>query len=70
MTLDAVTSKLISTTDSSDWERIGAFELDFETDHPQGLIRVGERYFLSTVRIPAGDPGKPDPSVVGQGFLI
>ena len=70
MTLDAVTSKLISTTDSSDWERIGAFELDFETDHPQGLIRVGERYFLSTVRIPAGDPGKPDPSVTGQGFLI
>ena len=70
MTLDPVTSKLISTTDSSEWERVGSFELDFETDHPQGLVRVGERYFLSTVRIPEGEPGKPDPAVNGQGFLI
>jgi hypothetical protein len=70
MTLDAVTSKLLSTTDSGEWERMGAFELDFETDHPQGLIRVGDRYYLSTVRIPEGEPGAPDLSVAGKGFLI
>jgi hypothetical protein len=37
MTLDAVTAKLLGTTDSGEWERMGAFELDFETDHPQGF---------------------------------
>ncbi len=70
MTYDPVTSKLLSTTDSSEWEYIGAFELDFETDHPQGLIRAGDTYFLSTVRIPEGEPGAPDLSVAGKGFLI
>ena len=70
MTLDAVTAKLISTTDSREWERMGSFELDFETDHPQGLLRAASRYFLSTVRIPAGEPGNPDLAVAGKGFLI
>ena len=49
---------------------MGSFELDFETDHPQGLLRAADRYFLSTVRIPAGDPGNPDLAVAGKGFLI
>ncbi len=70
MSRDAVTSKLLSTTDSSEWERVGGFELTFETDHPQGLIRVGDRWFLSTVRIPQGEPGNPDLAVAGRGFLI
>ncbi len=70
MTRDPVTARLLSTTESSEWERVGAFELEFETDHPQGLVRVGERYFLSTVRIPEGAPGQPNLSVAGQGFLI
>jgi hypothetical protein len=67
---DAVTSKLLSTTDSSEWEHVASLELTFETDHPQGLIRVGERWFLSTVRIPQGEPENPDLTVAGRGFLI
>ena len=54
---DPVTEKLRSTSESSEWERVGEFKLDFVTDHPQGLLRVGERWFLSTVRIPQGEPG-------------
>ena len=67
---DAVTAKLMSTTDSGEWQRIGGFKLDFVTDHPQGLLRVGDRWFLSTVRIPEGEPGAPDLTVPGDGYLI
>ena len=67
---DAVTSRLISTSDSRDWHHVGGFDLDFETDHPQGLLRVGSEWFLSTVRIPEGEPGAPDLTVPGDGQLI
>ena len=70
MTADPEIARLLSTTESSEWEPVGAFELEFESDHPQGLVRVGDRYFLSTVRIPEGAPGQPDLSVAGKGFLI
>jgi hypothetical protein len=67
---DAVTSRLLSTTVSSDWRHVGGFDLAFPTDHPQGLLRVDEGWFLSTVRIPVGDPGAPDLTVPGDGYLI
>jgi len=67
---DAVTAKLMGTTDSAEWKRIGGFKLDFVTDHPQGLLRVGDRWFLSTVRIPEGEPGAPDLTAPGKGYLI
>ncbi len=67
---DAITAKLMSTTDSGEWQRIGGFKLDFVTDHPQGLLHVGDRWFLSTVRIPEGEPGAPDLTVPGDGYLI
>lgn len=70
MNLDPVMSKLLSTTDSSEWELVDSLELKFETDHPQGLLRIGDRYFLSSVRFQRTDAGKPDPSTEGQGFLI
>jgi hypothetical protein len=70
MTLDVVTAKLLSTTDSSEWEHVRTIDLHFETDHPQGVIRVGERYFLSTVRIPTTPDGAPDKTAPGKGFLI
>ena len=67
---DAVTSKLLSTTDSREWHHVGGFELDFQTDHPQGLLQLDEGWYLSTVRIPEGEPGAPDLSVPGDGYLI
>lgn len=67
---DPVTAALLSTTSSTDWDYLGGFALEFQTDHPQGLIRVGQRWFLSTVRIPIGEPGRPDLSVPGDGYVI
>jgi len=67
---DPVTTKLMATSDSSEWQRVGQLDLDFATDNPQGLLRVGDRWFLSTVRIPEGEPGNPDLTVPGDGYLI
>jgi hypothetical protein len=70
MTVDPVTAKLLGTTESSEWEYVRSLRLHFETDHPQGVIRVGERYFLSSVRIPVDAEGAVDKTKPGRGFLI
>ena len=71
MNSDPVTTKLLSTTDSSEWDFVDSLDLPFETDHPQGLLRIGEdRFFLSTVRFQKTDAGSPDLVTEGQGFLI
>jgi hypothetical protein len=67
---DPVTSKLLSTTESSEWELVDSLELKFKSDHPQGILRIGDRWFLSSVRLHRTDEGKPDPSTEGKGFLI
>jgi hypothetical protein len=70
MNVDPVTTKLLSTTDSSEWEHVDSLSLNIVTDHPQGLLRMGQRYFLSTVRFTKSADGHVDPSTPGQGFLI
>jgi hypothetical protein len=70
MTVDPVTAKLLSTTESSEWEYVRTIDLHFDTDHPQGVIRVGERFFLSSVRIPVDAAGVVDKTFPGKGFLI
>jgi hypothetical protein len=70
MTLDAVTAKLLGTTESSEWEYVRSIELHFDTDHPQGVIRVGERYFLSSVQIPVDAAGVVDKTQPGKGYVI
>jgi hypothetical protein len=68
---DPVVARLLSTSDSSEWEHVASLGLDLETDHPQGLMRLGDdRYFLSTVRFTKSDAGSPDLTTEGQGFLI
>ena len=68
---DPVVTKLMSTTDSSEWTHVDTLELSFSSDHPQGLLRLGEdRFFLSSVRFTKEASGAPDLSVEGEGFLI
>ena len=68
---DPVVTKLMSTTDSSEWEHVDTLELGFAADHPQGLLRVGEdRFFLSSVNFTRDSGGDIDHTVEGTGFLI
>lgn len=68
---DPVVAKLMSTSDSDEWTYVDSLKLHLETDHPQGLLRLGEdRYFLSTVRFTKTEGGSPDLATEGQGYLI
>jgi hypothetical protein len=68
---NAVVTKLLSTTDSSEWKHVETLALNFPADHPQGLLRMDDnRYFLSSVRFTKAASGSPDLATEGQGFLI
>ncbi len=71
MDADPVVAKLMSTTDSSEWTYVDSLDLHLETDHPQGLLRIGaDRFFLSSVKFTKAETGSPDLSTEGQGFLV
>lgn len=36
---------------SVEWRKVGEVVLDFETYHPQGMVWVGDRFFLSSVEV-------------------
>lgn len=38
-------------TGGAKWERIGQTPVAFEDHHPQGMVKIGDTFFLSTVRI-------------------
>jgi hypothetical protein len=67
---DPATTKLLGTTDSREWAHVVSLAIKFKTDHPQGLLRIGDLYYLSSVRFTKNAEGHPDTSTVGQGFLI
>ncbi|MCA9540303.1 MAG: hypothetical protein KC620_15500, partial [Myxococcales bacterium] len=60
--------RLAAAPPPADWAMVGKTPLDFATYHPQGLLRVGDRWLLTTVEIrrppAADDPGE------GVGHLI
>src|SRR5262245_57293768 len=33
----------------SRWQKVAAIELPFDTYHPQGIVKIGSTYYLSTV---------------------
>ena len=68
---DAVVTKLLSTTDSSEWAHVETLSLNFAADHPQGLLRMDDNsFFLSSVRFTKAESGAPNLATEGQGFLI
>ena len=38
-------------TKSSRWQRVDAVPLQFPTHHPQGMTRVGDRFYMSSVEV-------------------
>ena len=38
-------------TRSTPWERRDAIPIRFKTHHPQGLVKIGERFFMSSVQV-------------------
>ena len=36
---------------SAHWNRVASIELDFDAHHPQGMVRIGETFYLSSVEV-------------------
>ncbi|MFT6296473.1 MAG: hypothetical protein ACJATW_002768 [Glaciecola sp.] len=47
--IDDPESKLKSLTKSSSWELVKSTPLQFPSHHPQGLVKVGDHFFMSSV---------------------
>ena len=39
------------TTRSTQWELVERVRLGFDAHHPEGVVKVGDRFFLSTVEV-------------------
>lgn len=57
----SLASAFRSTSRSTDWELVEALPLAFDAFHPQGLVRVGDRLFLSSVEILEPTERYPEP---------
>ena len=70
LTFEAIRMKLLGTTLSTEWEFVNRIPLNFKTYHPQGLVKMGKRYFLSTVHIPKNESGELNRCGIGRGYLV
>jgi hypothetical protein len=57
----ALAAAITTTTRSTPWTMVRKIKLDFPTYHPQGLARVGDRLFLSSVEIIEAPVRYPEP---------
>jgi hypothetical protein len=48
---DPVVGAFAQVARSSDWRPAGTIDLPFDTEHPQGMARIGDRFFVSSVEI-------------------
>lgn len=72
-----VASLFSETTRSSQWQLVERVKLGFDAHHPEGLARVGDRFYLSTVevteptvRCPAPCDGTDRSPGKGNGWVI
>jgi hypothetical protein len=64
-------------TRATEWTRVGTIPVQFRTFHPQGLVRIGDRFFVSSVevrvpakRLPAPVDGLDRDTGAGTGHLF
>ncbi|WP_276249214.1 DUF6454 family protein [Haladaptatus sp. YSMS36] len=46
-----VSSRFSELTRGTDWQRVSDRVVDFDTHHPQGMTRVGDHFFVSSVEV-------------------
>lgn len=57
----SVADRVTALTRSSTWRRVDAIPLAFPTHHPQGLVRIGDAYFVSSVEVTVRTRRFPQP---------
>jgi hypothetical protein len=48
---DLLAERVSHLTRSTEWTRVGATAVRFKTFHPQGLVKIGDRFFVSSVEV-------------------
>jgi hypothetical protein len=48
---DAVVEQLAKVTRATTWEPADTIDLQFDAEHPQGMVKLGDRFFISSVEI-------------------
>src|SRR6266511_3163729 len=48
---DPVATALSLVTRATRWEQVGTIDLQFDAEHPQGMVKLGDRFFISSVEI-------------------
>ena len=48
---DEVAERVMTLTRASSWQRTAAIPVRFKTHHPQGMVKIGETFFVSSVEI-------------------
>jgi uncharacterized protein DUF6454 len=56
---DPVATALSQVTRATQWEQVGTIDLQFDAEHPQGMVKLGDRFFISSVEII--EPTQPCP---------
>jgi Family of unknown function (DUF6454) len=47
----AIADRVSRLTRSTDWIRVSTIPVQFTTFHPQGMVKIGERFFVSSVEV-------------------
>ena len=53
-----VADRVIRLTRETAWTRVSSVPIPFQTFHPQGLVKIGDTFFLSSVEVLDRDAGK------------
>ncbi|MGH9245567.1 MAG: DUF6454 family protein [Acidimicrobiales bacterium] len=48
---DPVAVALLQVTRATAWEHAETIDLQFDAEHPQGMVKIGDRFFISSVEI-------------------
>src|SRR5262245_44273869 len=62
----SVAERVMKLTRTSAWKPAGSVRMQFRTWHPQGLVRIGDTFFVSSVEVRSREPGEG----VGHLFKI
>ena len=58
---DAVADKFLRVTKGSAWQPVATVPIAFPTHHPQGMLKIGDRFYMSSVEIIEPTQRFPEP---------
>ena len=62
---DPIVTALSAVTRATPWEHVATIDLEFDAEHPQGMVKIGDRFYVSSVEII--EPTQPCP-VLCDGY--